>query len=180
MLCYTDEIICNKNGVPCRVLDISKLDFSKACVGRRKEVTVLKAKGNEKIETCNSAGLIESTYIANYGDAIFINNERDIYVPRDLLGNAWKFDCIESYGYKIVSNIFSYNGSDAIKVKGIKLSKLLPEIIACPTCIKDAWGYGEHQFLFEGATLKMDIESGRITGIDKSAFFDTWEIIEDK
>src|SRR5437773_11912736 len=47
--------------------------------------------------------------------------------------------------------------------------KFLPEIITQPTSIKDAWGPGSHQFLYEGATLKCD-DSGRTTGIDRDAF----------
>ena len=42
---------------------------------------------------------------------------------------------------------------------------------------KKCMGEGEHQFLFPMATLKQDIETGRIVGIDKSAFDETWEII---
>ena len=56
----------------------------------------------------------------------------------------------------------------------------MPEIIIIPTCIKDAWGVGAHQFLFKGATLKKDLKSGKVTGIDKFAFDETWEIIEPK
>lgn len=179
MLYYTDEIICNENGIECKVLDVSKVDFSNVCVGRKKtETLILKANGNETINTTNSEGLIESTYITKPGDAIFVNNEKDIYVPRDSLGNAWQFDSIESYGYEITSDVFSYNGNAAFKVKSTKLANLLPEVISIPTCIKDAWGQGAHQFLFEGATLKMDIESGKITGIDKGAFDETWERIK--
>lgn len=181
MLHYTDEFICNENGIKCRVLDISKLDFSMAYVGRKKtETMIIKANGNEKIETVNSAGLTESTYITTAGDAIFANSEEDIYVPRDSSGKAWQFDLIESYGYEIVSNEFSHNGNKAVKVKSTKLAYLLPEIILMPTCIKDAWGQGSHQFLFEGATLKKDMENGRITGIEKGAFDETWEIIGNK
>ncbi len=179
MLYYTDEIINNEDGIQCQVLDISKVDFSISCVGRKKkETTILRANGNEKIETINSTGLVESTYITNPDDAIFVNNEEDIYVPRDAYGNAWQFDFIENHGYEVTSDTFFHNGNMAINVKSTKLSSLLPEIITIPTCIKDAWGKGSHQFLFMGATLKKDIDSGKITGIDKGAFDETWEILE--
>lgn len=98
---YTNEFILNENGIKCRVLDISKIDFSQAIEGRKiKETLVLKANGNERIETINSDGLVEATYITSPGDAIFVNNEQDIYVPRDSFGMAFKFDSIEEYGYE--------------------------------------------------------------------------------
>lgn len=181
MLYYIDEIIKNEDGIECQVLDTTKVDFSTSCVGRKKKETlILKANGDEKIETINSEGLVESTYITNPGDAIFVNSEKDSYVPRDTNGNAWQFDSIESYGYEITSDIFYHNGNEAINVKSTKLSSLLPEIITIPTCIKDAWGQGAHQFLFNGATLKKDTDSGKVTGIDKGAFDETWEILENK
>lgn len=51
------------------------------------------------------------------------------------------------------------------------------KIIIIPTCIKNAWGEGSHQFLSLGATLKIDLETGRVTGISKDAFDRTWEFV---
>ena len=81
------------------------------------------------------------------------------------------FDEYMNYGIK---------NNTAIKVKSTSIAYLLPEISIIPTCIKDAWGVGAHQFLFEGATLKKDLKTGKVTGIDKVAFNETWEIIEQK
>lgn len=181
MLFYTDEVIKNEDGVDCKVLDTDKVDFTDAYVGRKSaETLVVKADGTEKIETINSAGLVESVYEPNMGDAIFVNSETDKYVPRDSMGNAWQFDSIESYGYEKSTDVFLQDGKPAVKVKSTKLASLLPEIISVPTCIKAAWGVGAHQFLFAGATLKKDNETGKVTGIDKEAFDRTWEIIENK
>lgn len=177
---YMNEFICNSDGIPCMVLDLATIDFSEAYIGRKsKETIILKANGGERIETINSAGLVEATYVANLGDAIFYNNDMDIYVPRDKDGQAWKFDSVSMYGYEVTGEPYSFKEKLAINVKSIKMAKLLVEVIEIPTCIKDAWGRGNHQFLFGGATLKQDCETGKISGIDKGAFEETWEIVEE-
>ena len=163
------------------VLDTSTVDFSEAMEGRKsKETVVLKANGNEKIDTINSEGKVESTYVTKPGESIFYNNDKDIYVPRDGNGNAWPFEKISDYGYEITTEPFQFNGNIAVKVKSTNKAKVLPEIITIPTCIKDAWGEGAHQFLYEGATLKKDPTNGKVTGIDKEAFDQTWEILEEE
>ena len=93
---------------------------------------------------------------------------------------GWRFDNIQEYGYEITTKPYYYGQNLAIKVKSTKVAYLLPEAIIMPTCIKDAFGEGKHQFLFPGATLKQDIETGKINGIDKNAFNETWEIITEK
>ena len=55
---------------------------------------------------------------------------------------------------------------------------MLFDVIKEPTCIKNAWGEGQHQFLYEGAVLKKDLKTQKITGIDKEAFKKTWMILE--
>jgi len=177
-LIYKDEYIINHNGIECCVLDTSMIDFSSADLGRKKvETIVLRANGGEKIDTLNSLGLVGTKYITNVNDAIFCNSETDMYVPRDGEGKAWSFDKIEEYGYEKTSDYFQYAETIGIKVKSTKTAKVLPEVIIKPTCIKDAWGKDNHQFLFKGATLKLDPDNARITGIDKEAFDNTWEII---
>ena len=147
---YTNEIIYSPDGVQCKVLDVTSIDFSHACIGRKsKETIVIKANGNEKIETVSLAGLIESIYDAKPDDAIFVNSEKDMYVPRNLQGQALKFNDIESYGYTITTKAFSYNHHDAVKVKSNTVAKLLPEIIKIPTCIKNAWVKGNTSFYFQ-------------------------------
>src|SRR5574344_547915 len=81
---YTTEIIFNEQGIPCKVIDISKLDFTKCAKGRKSKITLVKiAKGGEKIFTFGNDGKIESTTIAKMGDAIFCNSATDVYIPAD-------------------------------------------------------------------------------------------------
>ena len=177
--CYANEIIISPDGIPCQVLNTDRINFIGAPIGRKKKETmVLKANGNEKIYTLNSSGLIESTYITKPGDAIFYNNEKDIYVPRDSNGNPRTFDDLENFGFEITCEPFKFGENNAVKVKSTNKAYLLPEIIETPTCIKDAWGKGAHQFLYRGATIKKEINTGKVTGIEKYAFDSTWEIVE--
>ena len=138
------------------------------------ETLVRRAEGGEQIETKNSENKVESVYTAQSGDAIFINlhNLDDVYVPADADGARWKFKDLEKKGYEITREDQENGG---VLVKSTTTAKLLHEIIQEPTCIKDAWGEGQHQFLFSGATLKQG-DNGRVTGIDKEAFDATWEI----
>ena len=178
---YTDEKIISPDGIECQVLDTVNTDFTDTPIGRKGvETIVLKAKGNETINTINALGLIESTYITKPGEAIFYNNEKDIYVPRDGNGNSRMFDNLEKYDFEVTTEPFTFGDNIAVKVKSTKKAYLLQEIIEIPTCIKDAWGPGAHQFLFQGATLKKDVSSGKVTGIEKEAFDKTWEILETK
>ena len=175
---YKDETIENYDGTKCKVLDVTSLDFYNGLTGRKKtETLVLKAKGGEEIITTNGIGAVEAKYTANLGDAIFCNSESDIYVPRDRDGNAFKFSEIGKYGYDIVTGLYRVGENDAVIVKSNRYAKILKEIIVIPTCIKNAFGEGAHQFLFEGATLKRDLETGMISGIDKKPFDNTWETI---
>jgi len=169
------ETIKNENGIDCEVLDIDKLNFTNAKIGIKNSFTkVLKASSGEKIITKNKEGLIEAVYVASENDAIFVNSIIDKYVPRDDCGNTFKYDEIEKYGYEVVEK-----NKDFCIVKSNNKALLLVEEIKKPTCIKNAWGEGSHQFLFEGATLKKDFKTGKITGIEKDAFLNTWVILED-
>ena len=175
---YRQEWIDNPDGIACQVLDEEAVDFSFAVVGRKvAETLVRRAQGGEDIETKNSEGQIESVYVAQEGDAIFVNlhNMDDIYVPGNKDGSRWQYDELESKGYEIVGDDKQNGG---IRVKNTATSRLLVETVIEPTCIKDAWGEGQHAFFFTGATLKLN-DNGRVTGIDKEAFDATWEIITD-
>ena len=174
-LSYTGEIITSPDGEDCAVLDTSKVDFSRAAQGRKAAKTLVReAKGGEEIHTRNSEGKIESTYTAQKGDAIFINlhNFDDVYVPGDKDGSRWQFSELEARGYEVVGDDPENGG---VRVKNTTTAPILHEIIERPTCLKDSWGPGNHAFLYAGATLK-DNGGGRITGIDKEAFDNTWEI----
>lgn len=173
MIHYTNQII-EFNCVKFKVLDVDKLDFSCAVYGIKKTITkIIKANGGEIIETKNKNGEIESVTVAEFGDAIFCNNQDDKYIPRDSLGNAWKFDKIESYGYRIVET-----GENCMYIQSNNKALCLVEAINQPTCILNAWGEGNHQFLYSGATLKKDLKTNIVTGIDKSAFDSTWQVLE--
>jgi hypothetical protein len=172
---YTTEVVISPDNVTTQVLDVSKIDFSFAELGRKKTETIVKqAHGGEEIVTRNKQGHVESTYVAQPGDAIFINihNTQDIYVPGRPDGTRMKFNQLSAAGYEVVAQDQKMGG---VRVKSAAYSKLLLEIVSMPTCIKDAWGPGSHQFLYAGATLKLN-DNGAVTGIDKTAFDATWEI----
>ena len=172
---YTPETVSSPDGIACRVLDTQSVDFSGAVSGRKAtETLVRRAEGGETLETKNAEGKVESVYTTQKGDAIFINlhNPDDMYVPGNPDGSRWQFKDLTSKGYEITGDDHERGG---VRVKSTSMSKLLHESVTEPTCIKDAWGPGQHQFLFEGATLKLN-DNGSVTGIDKSAFDATWEI----
>lgn len=173
-LSYTTEKIVSPDGIECAVLDTKKIDFDQAVKGRKSaETLVREAKGGEKIQTKNTKGEIESEYIAKKGDAIFINlhNSNDIYVPGNPDGTRWQYSELPEKGYIIVAET-----KDGVRMKNGTEFSILHEAIEKPACIKNAWGPEQHQFLFKGATLKLN-ENGSITGIDKSAFDKTWEVV---
>ena len=172
---YKEEFISSPDGITCKVLDTDRIDFSAASEGRKVAVTLVRcATGGERIETKNSEGRIESVCVTKPGDAIFINlnNLDDIYVPGDADGSRWQFKDLAKKGYEIVGEDQEKGG---VLVKRAKTEKILHEIIQQPSCIKNAWGEGQHQFVFPGATLKKD-DKGKVTSIDKEAFDATWEI----
>lgn len=176
---YTGETLANPEGKICPILDCSRVDFSKAQLGRKKtETLVRRAKGGEVIETRNSTGKIETTYTTKAGDAIFVNlhDEKDTYCPGNPDNTRWQFDDFLAKGYEITAGSLA---GGAVKVKSTVTSRILPEAVTEDLCIKDAWGPGKHQYLYKGATLKLS-EAGQVIGIDKSAFDATWEVLPPK
>jgi hypothetical protein len=172
---YTQETVSSPDGLDCKVLDSKAVSFANAFEGRKAtETLVRRAEGGEAIETKNGEGKVESVYTAQAGDAIFVNlhNPDDVYVPGSPDGSRWQFKDLASKGYEITGDDHERGG---VRVKSTTMSKLLLEAVEEPTCIKNAWGEGQHQFLFAGATLKLN-NNGSVTGIDKSAFDATWEI----
>jgi hypothetical protein len=172
---YTTETISSPDNIVCKVLDTKAVNFSAASEGRKAtETLVRRAEGGEPIVTKNKEGKVESVYTAQAGDAIFINlhNPDDGYVPGNADGSRWQFKDLTSKGYEITGDDQERGG---VLVKSTTMSKLLHEIVEEPTCVKNAWGEGQHQFLFAGATLKLN-NNGSVTGIDKAAFDATWEI----
>lgn len=173
---YLDEYIKNENGIKCHVLDVDSLDFNHAMDAiKDTETLVLKAKDKENINTIVN-GLIETSYITSEGDAIFINSLEDRYVPYDNNGVPFKFDNLALYGYKITSDVFNYDGYQAVKIKNTNINKVLYEVIKEPTVIKNNFG-NNHQFLFPGASLLKSVNSNKIKGVAKIAFDNTYKIL---
>ena len=173
---FTGEIITNPEGNVVPVLDRFKLDFSQAPLGRKKTETIVKrAQGGELIETRNKDGQVETTYTAKAGDAIFVNihDAKDVYVPGNPDHTRWQFDDFLSKGYEVSGGSLE---SGEVRVKSTTTARILPEAVQEDIAIKDAWGPGQHQYLYKGATLKAGT-NGLVTGIDKSAFDATWEVL---
>lgn len=172
----TGEFIPDPQGVMCPVLDVNRIDFTKAKAGRKKELTyVRKALAGEKIEEVFEGGEETYGYKTKKGDAIFVNSPTDQYVPLGLYGERLKFEDLEENGFHIVED----NGDTAYIQSPPGL--LLVGVVTERMCIRNAWGEEDalenHQFLSAGATLKLD-RSGKITGMDKEGF-KKWELLSD-
>lgn len=171
---YTDEII-EFEGKTYKVIDTAKLEFLTAKVGVKSKLTkVYCAKGGEKIETTNEKGEVESVVVAEKGDAIFYNNEHDQYIPAGEDGKHWKYSEIESHGYSIQEHNDEEN---YVVVRSNNKALLLVGCVEENSAIKNAFGDGKPQYLYEGATIKKDIKTCNISGIDRAAFENTWEIL---
>jgi hypothetical protein len=138
---YLSETIQSPDGIECSVLDEVRVDFNKASSrGRKKAETLVKeAQGGEKIVTRNKAGQVESTYIAQKGDAIFVNvhNPDDVYVPGNPDGSRWQFSQLREKGYDIIHG-HPLATANSVIVKSAQTFKLFPNAVEKPTCIKDA------------------------------------------
>lgn len=169
----TNEFILDPHGVSCTVLDTDRIDFSTSVSGRKKATTrVLLAEGGEG--TGQKFDDVKETfdYVAEKGDAIFVNSPTDRYVPPSIDGGRLKFVDLEKNGYKIDSG-----GENEVQVKSPS-AQLLVGVVDARVCIKGAWGATDnpanHQFLSVGATLKKGAD-GKVTGIDKEGF-EKWEV----
>lgn len=170
--CYFDKFIENEDGIKFQVIDTEKIKFENV-IGRKNAITkIVKAKGGEKIVTYSKQGEIESVMTAEKDDCIFVNSETDKYIPGDENGH-WKFNTLTNRGYEIVQN-----EGDIVFVKSTNYAYLLVDVVNKPTCILNAFGEGAHQFLFNGATIKKDIKTGKVSGISNEAFHSTWEVSE--
>jgi hypothetical protein len=175
-LSYTRGVLISPDSITCQILNTAQIDFSNAALARKSaETLVRRAEGGERIITKSTAGRIEHIYTAKAGDAIFINlhNPTDTYVPGNADGTRWQFQELEQKGY-VITGDDPVNGG--IRIKSTETFKILHEVVEKPTCIKNAWGVGQHIFLFAGASLKLHA-NGHVSGIDKSAFDNTWEML---
>jgi hypothetical protein len=173
---YFEETVLSPQGFLCQVLNTNGISWDGAHSGRKTSQTLVRrAWQGETLETKNTAGKIESVYRAQRGEAIFVNphNPDDQYVPGTPSGERMKFSDLVTSGYRIVA--VQENGD--VTVQNDQSFKILHEVVKQPTCIKDAWGPGQHQFLYPGASLKLAADNIQVTGIDKEAFDKTWELV---
>lgn len=173
----TAEMIKDPEGRLCPVLDVKKLDFSSAPWGRKKQSThVRKALEGEKIAPKFEGGKETFDYVAKAGEAVFVNDEDDEYVPPAGDGSEQRlqFDDLEKAGYQIEERL----ADGSVRVKS-PVAQLLVGVVGKRICIKNAWGGDDlsenHQFLSAGATLKKSL-SGTVTGMDAKGF-EKWELL---
>lgn len=173
---YLDENLVSPCGTICKVLDTASIDYSSFVPAVKKVFPlVFRANGGELIEAKNQDGTIETTVIADVNDAIFMSptNINDLYIPQGIHGGRLKFDELEENGFKVIK-FLSFTA--IVIAKQLTPCLVLLNSIHTPTCIKDAFGPGRHQFLYPGAVLKKT-ERG-VSGISKEIFDSTWEVLE--
>lgn len=168
------------DGTEFQILDVETLDFSHAGRGYKSAQTLIRvAQGGELIETKDSDGNVESVYTTKAGDIIFMNlhNPDDIYVPRDKENKAWTMEELQNRGYEIVGEDQENGG---LRVVNKSEFPILKGIVSGPMCILNAWGEGNHQFLYKGAVLKLDEASSKVSGISAEAFEKTWTVTKEQ
>ncbi len=173
----TGEFVRDPEGRVCPVLDVNAVDTSGAVWGRKKGSTqVVRAQGGEKLGQKFENGVETFEYVAQEGDAIFVNSPTDQYVPPFEDGRL-KVDNLQKSGFDIASQSEDGRQFQVLSPK----SKLLPDIVDARVCIKGAWGDpsdpSNHQFLSMGATLKVNEDGTIPSGMDKEGF-EKWEIIQ--
>ena len=179
-LVYKNEFINDADGVPHAVLDVQNCDFSNdpsATFGMKTAPTfAFRAKAGQKIVT-SQGGNVEASFECKGGEIVFVNRlpngQMDIYVPRDGAGNSTGEQILKT-GYTLLSGDLDRG---ALFRPSAAPSKILFEAIKEPTVIVDAFGPGNHQFLGEGATLK--IAGTSVTGINQAAFDVTWALTDE-
>lgn len=173
-----DEFEISPEGIKYPVLDIQALDFTSAPWGQKiSETRVRCAIPGEAVYTYNSKGKLEGEpYLCEGGEAIFQNlhDLKDQYVPANAEGQRLKFSELERHGFATVSR-HEHDGS--IRVVNTQKYKILTDIVDQPLCIRNVRGLGKHQFLPAGSALKLG-KSGRVSGVEPTAFEKTWAIIK--
>jgi hypothetical protein len=175
---YTGQFVRNSDGQDYEVIDPAKVTFNgpEAGFGKKTKPTLARiARAGEEVVT-NPGSIEESRVTAAGGEAIFINElpggKRDEYIPRNNgIANGQQ---ILNERYELIGGDINAEGA-YFRPKGAPV-QILHEAVIKPTVILDAWGKEQHQFLTNGATLKL--QDGRITGIDKAAFDDTWSVTD--
>lgn len=173
---YTKETLHHPNGQSYAVINTKALDFTgpDAGFGRKtRPIKVKIAKPGEMIYTQPDGHDETPAYVATGGECIFINDTPDgavdTFVPRDAAGTPIGFAILEA-GYTLIGG--DIHGDGAFYRPVMKQVPILHEAIDRPSVIKNAYGEGQHAFLNEGATLKLD--NGNVSGIAKAAFDFTW------
>lgn len=176
---YTGETITHSDGIAYQVLDTTRLDFSAEGVvlGKKTKPTLVRAAKAGEVVVTSPGKVEESRVTAKGGELMFINHlpggVEDMFIPHDAAGVPNGRQVLDER-YELVGGDVNADGA-YFRPSGLP-NPLLHEVIDRPTVIKDAWGAGSHQFLGEGATLKS--EKGRVTGIDKAAFDETWSLTD--
>lgn len=195
-----ESFLKNRDGVPCRILNTAKVDFTHAVLGRKKVPTfVVKAKGGENLATILTEGHLRTFPAkAKKGDAIFVQGNVpaalrymetgqydledgpiDVYVPNNATQNkdnniSLKFDKLAAEGYEVLPQDPAKPGTFVLSRPAL----VLPNANDIPMCIvyDHSDSNGQAEFFLPGATLKW--LGGHVSGISRSVFGQSWEIIE--
>lgn len=169
-----DALALSPEGIPHKILDCNKVDFSAAAMGRKAVPTLVRrAEAGELIITKNAQGLRDASkdYVTTGGELIIDNGNGDIFVPAGKDGTRARFAELEKT-YDIVGDDYVRGG---LLVVGKDTFPILPQVITEPTCIKDAFGPGNDQWLPAGSTLKLNTPSTSVTGFDPGGA-EKWEV----
>ncbi len=181
-LTYKNEFIKDAEGHPHAVLDVTRSDFANdetATHGKKTAPTfAFRGKAGQKVIT-SQGGNTETSFVCDGGEIVFVNRlpngQMDIYVPRDNSGRSTGEQILKD-DYKLLSGSLS-EPPGALFQPNARPARILLEAITQPTVIVDAYGAGQHQFLAEGATLK--ISGSTVTGINQAAFDATWSVTDE-
>lgn len=162
----TGELVTDPEGNLAPVLDTNDITTDGAVWGRKKAtIIVRRAQAGECLKQSFEDGQETFEYTTEEGDAIFINSPTDQYVPPSKDGGRLKFSDLETNGFQIVEG-----DSQEVKVFS-PAAQFLVGVVDAPVCIKYAWGPEDkpenHQFLYEGATLKIGSNGTVVSGINK-------------
>ena len=178
--CYTENFI-EQNGLRYQVLATKRVNFGddgSCSYGKKTSSTkVWRAAPGDVIVTDHNGTEETPPYTAEGGEVVFCNelpnNRLDVYVPRDQKGVP-NGDRILETAYTLISS--DLNEGEAYYVPNSTPVKVAAGIDRL-TCLENAYGEGNHQFLKDGDILKQDASS-RVTGIDREAFNFTWSLTD--
>jgi hypothetical protein len=190
-----DAYRTNEHGTKCLVLDTDKIDFSNAKHARKKATTlVIEAHGGENTAQIFANGKeTQWPYTAQKGDAIFIQGDIeaglnfmktgevsethgpiDVYVPDNAKLSSTgrlQFKDLETEGFEILP---PQDWDIGTMVKSPP-AKILHEANQYWVCITPKKEGGQIKFFPPKSSFKL--LDGQVSGINKIAFDETWEIL---